>query len=281
MATPLATVADALIEFILSLLRDPAAVAEFKADPQKVLDSRGLGDIGADDVRAVAPVVVDHPSVSLRPQGPSHPGPGPGPTHPVYPPSPHPEPPVIREISTIANKFHIDNRTTIVDQSVNQNIWAKGDVTQYFDQKAVLAVGDESVAAGNNAWLDNSQTDVTAGDIAIGNTETNTTVTDSFNDSSTNVQLDAQADGSFNDSSSTVDVNAEITDSFQSTSNVVDTSVVLLNDGEISGSSFQADQSVDINNAGGGDSAPALYDSYTEIDDAALTPLDFVEDDQQ
>ena len=51
--------------------------------------------------------------------------------------------------------------------------------------------------------------------------------------------------------------------------------------GEISGSSFQADQSVDINNAGGGDSAPALYDSYTEIDDAALTPLDFVEDDQQ
>jgi len=144
MATPLATVADALIEFILSLLRDPAAVAEFKADPQKVLDSRGLGDIGADDVRAVAPVVVDHPSVSLRPQGPSHPGPGPGPTHPVYPPSPHPEPPVIREISTIANKFHIDNRTTIVDQSVNQNIWAKGDVTQYFDQKAVLAVGDEA-----------------------------------------------------------------------------------------------------------------------------------------
>ena len=274
----MATVADALIEFILSLLRDPAAVAEFKADPQKVLDSRGLGDICADDVRAVAPVVVDHPpsrfghrARATRPRARTH--------APGLSPSPHPEP-RHQEISTIANKFHGDNRTTIVDQSVNQNIWAKGDVTQYFDQKAVLAVGDESVAAGNNAWLDNSQTDVTAGDIAIGNTETNTTVTDSFNDSSTNVQLDAQADGSFNDSSSTVDVNAEITDSFQSTSNVVDTSV-LLNDGEISGSSFQADQSVDINNAGGGDSAPALYDSYTEIDDAALTPLDFVEDDQQ
>ena len=43
MATPLATVADALIEFILSLLRDPAAVAEFKADPQKV-PTAGLGD---------------------------------------------------------------------------------------------------------------------------------------------------------------------------------------------------------------------------------------------
>ena len=30
MSTPLATIADALIEFILSLLRDPAAVDEFE-----------------------------------------------------------------------------------------------------------------------------------------------------------------------------------------------------------------------------------------------------------
>jgi hypothetical protein len=101
----------------------------------------------------------------------------------------------------VANTFHIDNRATIVDQSVNQAIWADGDVTQVFDQKAVLAAGDDSVAAGRDATLDNSQTDVTTGDIAIGNKEQNTEVTDSFNDESTDVTADVQVTDSFNDGS--------------------------------------------------------------------------------
>ena len=42
MSTPVATVADALIAFILSLLRDPAAVEEFDAAPKAVLASKGL-----------------------------------------------------------------------------------------------------------------------------------------------------------------------------------------------------------------------------------------------
>ena len=42
MSTPVATVADALIAFIMSLLRDPAAVEEFDAAPKAVLASNGL-----------------------------------------------------------------------------------------------------------------------------------------------------------------------------------------------------------------------------------------------
>ena len=162
MSTPVATVADALISFILSLLRDPAAVEKFDAAPTAVLASKGLQDACAADVQAVKPIIVDNPTVIVKPV-------------PVGPPPP-PDPPhsdeVVKEIKHIINQFAtIDNRTTIVDQSTNQNIWTEGgDVTQIFDQEAVIASGDESVAAGDDATVVDSEVDVTIGDVAIGNT---------------------------------------------------------------------------------------------------------------
>lgn len=224
MTTPLVTIADALIEFILSLLRDPAAVAEFNAAPEETLAKRGLADICGEDVRAVVPIIVDRPEVTPTPPTP-------------HPPSP-PRPPVIEEIHRVTNSFHIDNRSTIVDQSVNQNIWAEGDVLQIFDQEAVLAAGDNSVAAGNDAAVDNSSTDVTVGDVAIGNTETNTDITDSFKDSSTNTDVDAtlSAEGSFNDSSTNTDVDAEINDSFQNTETTVTDTDVTVTDSTVTDS---------------------------------------------
>jgi hypothetical protein len=158
MSTPVATIADALIAFILSLLRDPDAVEEFNSAPQAMMASKGLEGACAADVKAVAPVIIDHPDVAPKPDGP------------VYPPDPPDE--VIKEISRIINQFTtIDNRATVIDQSTNQNIWAGGDVTQIFDQEAVVAVGDDSVAAGDDAAVDNSENDVTVGDIAVGNTD--------------------------------------------------------------------------------------------------------------
>ncbi|GAA1801424.1 IniB N-terminal domain-containing protein [Agromyces neolithicus] len=166
MNTPVATIADALIAFILSLLRDPDAVEEFNATPQAMLASNGLEGACAADVRAVAPVIIDHPDVAPKPD------------QPVYPPEPPDE--VVKEISRIINQFTtIDNRATVIDQSTNQNIWAEGDVTQIFDQEAVVAVGDDSVAAGDDAAVDNSENEVTMGDVAVGNTtgSHNTTTT--------------------------------------------------------------------------------------------------------
>ena len=63
MTTPMATIADALIEFILGLLGDPEAAAEFAEDPEGAFEAAGLGDICAADVRSVAPVVIDRPEV--------------------------------------------------------------------------------------------------------------------------------------------------------------------------------------------------------------------------
>ncbi|WP_322409842.1 IniB N-terminal domain-containing protein [Microbacterium invictum] len=209
MTTPLATIADALIEFILSLLNDPDAAAEYDANPEAALASAGLAECTAEDVRAVAPIIVDRPDV--------HPTPHPN------PPGPGPKPPVEKEIWNIANNFHIDNRATIVDQSVNQNIWAEGDVNQIFDQEAVIASGDQATAAGEDASVDNSETDVSVGDVSIGNEENNVDITDSFDDESTNTDTDVVvvADESFNDGSTNVDADVSADDSFNDTTEVV------------------------------------------------------------
>lgn len=211
MTNPLTTITDALIEFILSLLSDPTAALEFEQDPDGALAKAGLSDVCAADVRSVVPVVVDRPDVvNLVP----------APTYLVKPPHvpepSEPRPELIREIERVINHFKIDNRTTIVDQSVNQSIWAEGDVTQVFDQEAVIAAGDGSVAAGNDATIDKSTTDIDAGDIAIGNTDSNIEITDSFKDQSTNidVDVDSDVDDSLNDQSSTVDTSVDIDGSF-------------------------------------------------------------------
>lgn len=173
MSVTLATIADALIEFILSLLRDPEAAAEFEKDPEAALSSRGLGNATAADVCAVAPVIAERAQVV--------PVPDPRPS-PPDPPSP-----TVREINAITNSFsYIDDRDTVLDQSVNQNIWANGDVTQVFDQEAVVASGDDAMAAGDDATVENTidnSTDIDAGDdVAIGSDVTETDVDGSFNE---------------------------------------------------------------------------------------------------
>ena len=213
MTTPLATVADALIEFILSLLRDPEAAAAFEADPDTALQQAQLGDVCGDDVRTVMPVVVDRPEVvAVSP-----------PDITVTPPPPtiivrpdHPKHDLIREIQKVVNNFTIDNRATIVDQSVNQTIWAEGDVTQLFDQEAVIAAGDDSIAAGEDVGIDNSTTDIETGDIAVGNTDTDVEITDSFIDNSVTVdaEVESEVEDSFNDGSSTVHTDVSVEDSF-------------------------------------------------------------------
>lgn len=229
MTTPMATIADALIEFILGLLGDPEAAAEFAERPSSSMRSAGLGDICAADVRSVAPVVIDRPEViSVSPPDVTVNTP---PTIVVRPP--HPEEPkheLIREIANIVNNFSFDNRATILDQSVNQSIWAEGDVTQLFDQDAVVAAGDESVAGGENVDIDNSTTDIEAGDISIGNTDTDVEIEDSFNDESVDVELDLEADveDSANDQSSTVEQDVSVEDSFnESTETTIDGSTVV------------------------------------------------------
>ena len=134
------------------------------------------------------------------------------------------------------------SNSTIVDQSVNQNVASLGGVDQSFDNSSVVASGEGSIAAGGSVdWdysVDESTTMTAGGDINIGNETTITTITDSMNeynldysytDSSTVIDVtdsfndfseNYSADGSFNtdevfDSETTVDVDiTAVVDSF-------------------------------------------------------------------
>ncbi|MFD4959506.1 IniB N-terminal domain-containing protein [Microbacterium sp. NPDC058389] len=187
MITPIETVADALIAFILSLLHDPSAADDFAADPATAMATRGVQGACGADVRSVAPIIVDHPSVMPRPAAAkpaTTPDPASGTPDPRSTTTADPE--AVREISRIINQFTtIDARSTIVDQSTNQNIWTQGgDLTQIFDQDAVIASGDHSIAAGDDVTIDESDTAIGVGDVAIGNTSGshNTTTTGGTDD---------------------------------------------------------------------------------------------------
>ncbi|WP_314457372.1 IniB N-terminal domain-containing protein [uncultured Microbacterium sp.] len=223
MSVTLATMADALIEFILSLLRDPEAAAEFEEDPEGAMAARGLNNVSYADVCSVAPVIAEKPHVIVNTQ------PAPVPV------GPKPEwNPVVKEIKSITTQLsytHIDDRDTIVDQSVNQNIWANGDVNQTFGNEAVVASGDDAIAAGNDVdqdtTLDNS-TDINAGnDVNIGNDETNTDIDGSYNDTDeTTETTDNSTDVDLTDSANDSSTDVVVDDSFNDTTDTtVDTSV--------------------------------------------------------
>ncbi len=98
------------------------------------------------------------------------------------------------------------SQSTIVDQSVNQNVAAEGAVSQDFANFSTTASGADSIAAGGDftsvTTIDQSTNFTAEGDINIGNETTVTTVTDSFNT--------VDVDFSYTDESTTIDV----TDSF-------------------------------------------------------------------
>ncbi|MCX6501793.1 MAG: IniB N-terminal domain-containing protein [Microbacterium sp.] len=202
MSVTLVTVADALIEFILSLLRDPDAAAKFDEDPNGTLAGRGLNTVTHAEVCAVAPIVIDRPAIVPAVQAVSPP-----------PARPANEDPVINEIRSIINNFaYVDDRDTVVDQSVNQNIWADGDVNQVFDQGTVVASGDNAVAAGDDVdidqTLDESSHIDAGGDVNMGNDTTTSVVADSNNTATdTTTTTDASSviavTDSANDSSTT------------------------------------------------------------------------------
>ncbi|GAA5038153.1 hypothetical protein ACFQRL_01315 [Microbacterium fluvii] len=102
----------------------------------------------------------------------------------------------------------IDNRATIVDQSINGNVDGSADIGSY--ASAVVGSGDGSLAAGGSVSITTSldeSTNISAGgDVNMGNTTTVTSYLGSFNTETDNSQY---TDGS---------VVADISDSFNDNS---------------------------------------------------------------
>lgn len=94
---------------------------------------------------------------------------------------------VIHEkITSITNSYtYVDDRDTLIDQSVTQQIWAEGDVTQYFENQAVVASGDGAIASGADTSSSGNEIDATIENttttISDSGNQTEITTEDSFN----------------------------------------------------------------------------------------------------
>ncbi|WP_461187695.1 IniB N-terminal domain-containing protein [Arthrobacter sp. Z4-13] len=229
------TLANDLVQFLMHLFGDRQAAQDFLDNPDKVLDDHGLGGVCSADVDAAMPVVLDYAPITLNASSfdrtyntggnvsataPS--GGGTGGTGYTPPPSnggngDHAH--AVQQLHHVVNNYSytstVDDRDTITDQSVNQNIWADGDVTQYFDNDSVVASGDRAVAAGDDVDIEDSNniedsyntdnstdnskdSSINAGeDVNIGNTDID--ADDSFNkeveiEDSYNKEVDIDAD---------------------------------------------------------------------------------------
>jgi hypothetical protein len=277
------TLASQLVQFLMSLFNNPHAAQAFLADPEQALSDAGLADVCAADVDAAMPVVLDYAPITISASSfdrqyntggnaawTGHNG---GHGSGFIPPlagggsgnylNDHAQ--TVQQLQQVVNNYSyssiVDDRDTVTDQSVNQNIWADGDVSQFFDNHATIAHGDHAMAAGDDIDFDDSfnlrdssstdnsvdnSTDysVTAGrDANIGTTDVDDAFnTDSSIDDSFNTDFDLDVADSFNDSSdnsadnshNSVDIYADLEDvgnTDNSVSSTVDNSVELENVG--------------------------------------------------
>ncbi|WP_018768888.1 IniB N-terminal domain-containing protein [Arthrobacter sp. 162MFSha1.1] len=320
------TLANDLVQFLMHLFGSRKAIQAFLDNPEKTLAEHGLGNVCLADVDAAMPVVLDYAPITVNASsfereyntggssawagaGASagsvsagsvggataiHAG-SQGMVHgiPNYDQDDHAH--AVQQLHNVINHFSyttstttVDDRDTMTDQSVNQNIWAHGDVEQWFDNDAVVATGDRAVAAGDDADLrdsnnirDSYNTDHSAdnstdnsihagGDVGIGNEETD--ISDSFN---TDVGLDV--DDSFNDNSDnsdysdhsdhsvSTDTDLDVRDSFNDNSDTSTQASVEVED------SFNQDSS----------STTTLEDSFNQDNSTASTVDVNVEDSFQ
>ena len=136
--------ATSLLDFILSLLRDQHTQSEFHAHPEHVLARHGLQNVCASDIHDTMPLVTDQRGVQLshgHDSTPWHDSPGDG--NDMHG--------AIRVLEHITKNYTWNETSnhTVIDDSVHQNIWALGDVTQTFDNTNVVASG-HAVAAGGS-----------------------------------------------------------------------------------------------------------------------------------
>ena len=226
---------SSLIEFLMNLLRDKDAQAEFVADPDGMLARHGLEGLCGQDVRDVAPMVADHAAVHVK--------------NGSYHSSSNDDDDPVRQIKHITEHYevkdtvvnpadeynytyvddrdtnvnlNIDDRDTIVnvDDRDSTEIHADGDVTieDSFNEDNDVNVIEDSFNQDNDG-VDNKggiidDSAVAGDDIEDSlNSDDDTSVSDSYNDNS-ETTIDASDDdttevdveGSYNEDNDVVDV---------------------------------------------------------------------------
>ena len=151
------TTSTSLLDWILSLLRDPDSRAAFQADPEGYASDHGFQDLSSADVHDALCLIADNGSASYDHKFTA--------SDVHYPPPPHYDshhdaPQYLNHYITNNYKV-IDEHNTNIDDSVHQNIDTHGgDFHQVIDNDPVVASGDGAVAAGG----DIKDSTVTTGD---------------------------------------------------------------------------------------------------------------------
>jgi hypothetical protein len=232
---------SSLIEFLLGLLRDAEAQAEFARDPQAVLARHGLEGVTSQDICEAQPVLADTVGVQIVPGGQSRSQPD--------------DDDVVRVIHDVVNRHTVDKQVIVKHDAPHYNTY--NEYTTYTDNSIHADTVIQDSFNQDNDGVDNKggvikDSNVANGDQTdVGNTDEDTTVTDSFNEdnSETTTIVDSgneettttnTATDSFNDVTTTTNA---ATDSFDDETS---TAAVDVNN------SYNADSSTDV----GGDVDP-------------------------
>jgi hypothetical protein len=195
-------VTQSLLDFILNLMRDDGAKAAFVADPERALADAGLSGVCSEDVSDAMSYVAEYHPVTfvgdraynvgnseVSQHASSHWSEGSrGDGDHGYRPAHHDgdsHAAAVRQLDYITNNYsYTDSHDTVIDKSVNQNIWNKGELSQSFDDHSATAT-DHSVAAGRNINGDvaNGNDNVVGHDNSVGDTihRDDHSITGSFN----------------------------------------------------------------------------------------------------
>ncbi|MBN9109633.1 MAG: IniB N-terminal domain-containing protein [Pseudonocardia sp.] len=144
-----------LLDFLLRLINDEDLREDFNDDPEEVLEAYNLTDLSAQDVYDALILAQDSHQASFDrnydtghnyvPPVPAHAGHGGG--HDGG----HSHKEAVEYINKYITNNYVDDRDTIVDNSVNQNIDNRGGIfDQDIDVDSVVASGDGAVAAGDD-----------------------------------------------------------------------------------------------------------------------------------
>ncbi|MDQ0663063.1 hypothetical protein QFZ35_001561 [Arthrobacter ulcerisalmonis] len=322
------TLANDLVQFLMHLFGNRKAIQGFLDNPERALAEHGLVNVSLADVDAAMPVVLDYAPITVNAssferedntgagsawagqaavaagpagaaaaiqggiQGTAHGGANYDHDDHAY---------AVQQLHQVVNHFSyttnttmLDDRDTITDQSVYQNVWAHGDVEQWFDNDAVVASGDHAVAAGDDASIrdannirDSYNTDHSTddsihagGDVSIGNEETD--VADSFNtdlgldvEDSFNDNSDSSDYSDHSDNSVSTDMDLDVRDSFNDNSDNSTQNSVEVEDSFNQDSSTTTAVDVNVEDSFQDNSATSIVEDNVVVTD---NQLDFAED---
>ncbi|MGH3977438.1 MAG: IniB N-terminal domain-containing protein [Pseudonocardiaceae bacterium] len=202
---------SSLIEFLMNLLRDEEAQAEFERDPQGMLARHGLDGLCGQDVRDARPLLADHEAVRVkggddddRASGSYYHGGDDDPVREIHYVREHYEADKNVVVNNEYDYTYVDDRDTIinVDDRDTTTIVADGDVTieDSFNEDNDVTVIEDSFNEDNDG-VDNKggtiDESVVAGDGIESslNSDDDTTVGDSFDEDHSETDVDASDSG--------------------------------------------------------------------------------------